>query len=119
MTAVRSFISLYIGMGLQFVGGFFTWFLGMFRAQEPPTQWYVLSAPPEAGAASPSVSVRSAPVVVPPSCEVCGAPSTGLRSHDGHWRCLAHKGVTCDVCGRAVIEVVTLPDQAWTCATHG
>ncbi len=62
-----------------------------------------------------------APVLYRPQpCEVCGTalPLTTHRTHDGHWRCVAHKGVTCDVCGRA-LPPVSLPDQAWQCAAHG
>jgi hypothetical protein len=31
----------------------------------------------------------------PEACEVCHdlLPRTALRTHDGHWRCAAHKGV--------------------------
>ena len=53
-----------------------------------------------------------------PACEVCQEPSTGLRTHDGHWRCARHKGVSCDVCGRA-LPVLSLPDHSWRCAIHG
>ncbi len=74
--------------------------------------------------AKPSPSVPRTPlgrvphVILFPACEVCGRVSSGLKTHDGHWRCLDHKGVSCDVCGRAV-TLPSLPDQSWRCAAHG
>lgn len=120
MTAVRSFLVAWIGIAWNSLGLFFTWFLGMFRASDVPADWFVApAAAPDTRGGSPIPS--PAPVVNVPPCEVCGAPSLPLRSHDGHWRCLPHKGVTCDVCDRAIVmpPSAALPDQAWTCATHG
>lgn len=27
-----------------------------------------------------------------PTCGICGLPANPLRTHDGHYRCAAHKG---------------------------
>ncbi len=123
MTAFRSWLVVSWSALLQGLALITAWVLSMVRVQtESPTPlvqpiFLAPDTPTPPAAASMVVRVPIAPAVTP-VCEVCGAASTGLRSHDGHWRCLAHKGVRCDVCDRA-IPPMTLPDQSWRCSAHG
>lgn len=55
-----------------------------------------------------------------PVCEVCGKDSTGLKTHDGHWRCAEHKAVRCEKCGHAITPRDPLKESiGWVCAAHG
>jgi hypothetical protein len=91
---------------------FFSWadLSGPSFSVEPPTP---------APAVSASLN-RVALVVDTPVCEVCGKESTGLKTHDGHWRCAEHKNVACEKCGHAISVPPPLKEHInWVCAAHG
>ncbi len=91
---------------------------------KPTSSPYPLTPEPPPVVSSPArlpVPVeRAAFVPGPNTCEVCGVTlSHGTaRTFDGHWRCVPHKAVTCDVCVRD-LPPSTLTDVPWMCARHG